>query len=100
MCIRDSLYPSINFSIVYMKIHLISGGCGFVGKNMVRRLYNTTNDYILFIDNLIVGIHPSTWINLPKVGDNHNMEIYGYGRLLFIRAGLMLLTSGNWIDHE
>ena len=69
-----------------MKIHLISGGCGFVGKNMVRRLYNTTDDYILFVDNLMVGTHPSTWIDLPKVGVNNDMEIYGDGRLLFIQA--------------
>ena len=37
-----------------MKNHLISGGCGFVGRNMVKRLYKTTKDRILFIDNLSV----------------------------------------------
>ena len=35
-----------------MKTHLISGGCGFVGRNMVQRLYKNTTDRILFIDNL------------------------------------------------
>ena len=42
-----------------MKTHLISGGCGFVGRNMVKRLYKNTTDRILFIDNLSVGKHPS-----------------------------------------
>jgi nucleoside-diphosphate-sugar epimerase len=31
-----------------IKTHLISGGCGFVGRNLVKRLYNNTNDRILF----------------------------------------------------
>jgi nucleoside-diphosphate-sugar epimerase len=69
-----------------MKIHLISGGCGFVGRNMVKRLYTTTNDFILFIDNLMVGTHPSTWLNVPKTSHVYDMEIYGKdGRLMFIK---------------
>ena len=48
-----------------MKTHLISGGCGFVGRNMVKRLYNNTQDRILFIDNLSVGKHPSEWLEIP-----------------------------------
>jgi UDP-glucose 4-epimerase len=70
-----------------MKIHLISGGCGFVGRNMVKRLYNTTNDHILFIDNLMVGTHPSTWLSVPKTADNKDMEVFGKdGRLMFLKA--------------
>jgi UDP-glucose 4-epimerase len=70
-----------------MKIHLVSGGCGFVGRNMVKRLYNTTNDHILFIDNLMVGTHPSTWLSVPKTSDNKDLEIFGEdGRLMFLKA--------------
>lgn len=88
-----------------MKIHLISGGCGFVGKNMVRRLYSTTDDYILFIDNLMVGTHPSTWLDLPKVGVNNDMEIYGDGRLLFIEADFRyilkeMILNSNYIQDK
>lgn len=69
-----------------MAIHLVSGGCGFVGRNMVKRLYNTTNDLILFIDNLSVGTHPSTWLEQPKSGDNQDIELYGSdSRLLFLQ---------------
>jgi UDP-glucose 4-epimerase len=70
-----------------MKIHLVSGGCGFVGRNMVKRLYRTTNDTILFIDNLMVGTHPSTWLDAPKHSDNKDIEVFGTdARLLFLQA--------------
>ena len=70
-----------------MKIHLVSGGCGFVGRNMVKRLYRTTQDKILFIDNLMVGTHPSTWLDVPKVRQIDDMEIFGSDeRLLFIKS--------------
>jgi UDP-glucose 4-epimerase len=70
-----------------MRIHLVSGGCGFVGRNMVKRLYRTTNDHILFIDNLMVGTHPSTWLDAPKQPDNKDIEVFGEtGRLLFLKA--------------
>ena len=68
-----------------MKIHLVSGGCGFVGRNMVKRLYNTTKDTILFIDNLLVGKHPSEWLPEAKTGDNKDIEVFGDGRLLFLK---------------
>jgi nucleoside-diphosphate-sugar epimerase len=69
-----------------MKIHLVSGGCGFVGKNMVKRLYKTTKDHILFIDNLLVGTHPSEWLDAPLVGKNKDVEIFGADRrLLFLK---------------
>jgi UDP-glucose 4-epimerase len=44
-----------------MRTHIVSGGCGFVGRNMVKRLYSNTSDRIVFIDDLSVGIHPSEW---------------------------------------
>jgi len=67
-----------------MKIHLVSGGCGFVGRNMVKRLYNSTEDKVLFIDNLLVGTHPSTWLSASKTGDIENMEVYD-DRLYFLK---------------
>jgi nucleoside-diphosphate-sugar epimerase len=66
-----------------MKFHLISGGCGFVGRNMVQRIYNTTQDAIVFIDNLLVGKHPTQWLNAPKVGGTGDMEVFGEDRRLF-----------------
>lgn len=64
----------------------MSGGCGFVGRNMVKRLYKTTEDTIIFIDNLMVGRHPSEWLGLEKTGQNADAEVFGdEGRLLFIK---------------
>lgn len=70
-----------------MKFHLVSGGCGFVGKNMVRRLYETTDDTIIFIDNLLVGTHPSEWLEQEKVKENRDIEVFGHDeRLLFLEG--------------
>jgi nucleoside-diphosphate-sugar epimerase len=44
-----------------MRIHLVSGGCGFVGRNMVKRLLKTTKDYVFMVDDLSIGRHPSEW---------------------------------------
>ena len=68
-----------------MKTHFISGGCGFVGRNMVKRLYKNTEDRILFIDNLSVGKHPSEWLGIPLKKTVGILEIYGEDeRLCFI----------------
>jgi len=66
-----------------MKLHLVSGGCGFVGKNMVKRLHSSTSDSVLFIDNLFIGKHPSEWLGLPKTGDIGNVEVFGEDKRLF-----------------
>jgi nucleoside-diphosphate-sugar epimerase len=70
-----------------MKVHLVSGGCGFVGRNMVRRLFNTTKDTVLFIDDLSVGLHPSKWLSEPFVKMVGDLEIYGAEeRLIFMHG--------------
>ena len=69
-----------------MRTHLVSGGCGFVGRNMVKRLYNTTKDRIIFIDDLSVGTHPSTWLSVGHHRNEGDMEIYGEDeRLCFFK---------------
>ena len=69
-----------------MKNILISGGCGFVGRNMVRRLAEDTNNRILFIDDLSVGDHADEWLDYPKVSSEGNISKYGEnGRLIFIK---------------
>jgi nucleoside-diphosphate-sugar epimerase len=54
---------------------------------MVQRLYNTTHDYIVFIDDLSVGTHPNQWLKQPLVRSIQNIEIYGNDeRLLFVKG--------------
>jgi len=71
-----------------MKYHLISGGCGFVGRNFVKRLYKTTSDTIFFIDDLSVGTHPSTWLPAGTPSRKHkDLEIFGEDeRLVFLKG--------------
>ena len=70
-----------------MKTHLVSGGCGFVGRNMVKRLYNTTKDRILFIDDLSVGTHPTTWLQDNLEEEINSVQFYGRDkRLIFIQC--------------
>ncbi len=69
-----------------MKTHLITGGCGFVGRNMVKRLFATTKDRIIFIDNLLVGTHPDTWLDAKKNRAGVNFATYADERLLYIEG--------------
>ncbi len=65
--------------------HLVSGGCGFVGRNMVNRLYKNGNDRIIFVDDLSVGTNPGTWLNVPLKRQEKNAYFYGEDeRLVFI----------------
>ncbi len=67
-----------------MKIHLVSGGCGFVGRNMVRRLLKTTEDKVFMVDDLSIGVHPSTWLDHYRAKTVKDLEIIGEEeRLLF-----------------
>jgi UDP-glucose 4-epimerase len=67
-----------------MRIHLVSGACGFVGRNMVKRLLKISNDKIFMVDDLSVGIHPSEWLESFTCKKYKDIEIIGKDeRLLF-----------------
>lgn len=71
-----------------MKIHLISGACGFVGRNMVKRVYHTTTDRIFMVDDLSIGTHPSTWMDdYKKSGMRGDVEIIGEDERIFFWKG-------------
>lgn len=66
---------------------MISGACGFVGRNMVRRLVRTTGDMLFMVDDLSIGTHPSTWMEWGisrKLGD---VEIYGEEERIYFWKG-------------
>ena len=72
-----------------MKYHLVSGACGFVGRNLVKRLYKTTNDTIFMVDDLSIGIHPSKWLDDSQSERNKDLEIFGKDkRLVFWRGDI------------
>jgi nucleoside-diphosphate-sugar epimerase len=70
-----------------MKIHLVSGGCGFVGRNMVKRLINTTQDKIFMIDDLSIGRHPSEWFESFESEMRLDLEVIGKEQRLFFWKG-------------
>ncbi len=79
-----------------MKYHLITGGCGFVGRNFVNRLYSTTQDTLLVIDDLSVGTHPNEWLDpsfaMHKEG---NVEYFGDDkRIIFINEDIRSILNG------
>ena len=89
-----------------MENQLISGGCGFVGRNMVKRLYQTAKNRILFIDNLSVGTAPETWLDVPLKRTVGNLKIYGEEeRLLFLHCDFIdflrnLSSNPEWLVQE
>lgn len=83
-----------------MKTHLVSGGCGFVGRNMVRRLYMNTEDRIIFVDDLSVGSHPGKWLSVAHKKNIKDMEVYGKEeRLLFLKGDFRDIVRNLINDH-
>jgi nucleoside-diphosphate-sugar epimerase len=70
-----------------MKIHLISGACGFVGRNMVKRLYRTTQDKLFIIDDLSIGTHPSTWMDYSGSKMIQDLEVIGDDERIYFWKG-------------
>jgi nucleoside-diphosphate-sugar epimerase len=50
---------------------------------MVKRLYRTTKDQILFIDDLSVGTEPEQWLDIPFHRSHQGIRIYGTDERLF-----------------
>lgn len=85
-----------------MKYHLITGGCGFVGRNFVKRLHSTTNNTILFIDDLSVGTHPATWLpdGTPSRTEN-GLEFFGEDeRMIFLKQDARYFIREMLDDQE
>jgi UDP-glucose 4-epimerase len=83
-----------------MQFNLVSGGCGFVGRNMVKRLAKNPDNFVVFIDDLSVGTHPKNWFNLNLNEKNGNCEFYGSNKnIVFInedfRESLRLLNKND-----
>ena len=86
-----------------MKYHLVTGGAGFVGRNLVRRLLNTTTDKIFVVDDLSTGTHPSTWpwMKDATVRSDKGLDFIGDNeRLIFLESDIRLIFRGMEADSD
>lgn len=75
-----------------MKYHLVSGACGFVGKNLVKRLLKVTQDRLFIVDDLSIGTHPSTWLEDAQMKKQGELEIFGADeRIIFWKGDFRIL---------
>ena len=70
-----------------MKMHLVSGACGFVGRNMVKRLLRINTGKIFMVDDLSVGTHPSEWLDNYSSRKHQDLEIIGQEETLIFWKG-------------
>ena len=81
---------------------LVTGGCGFVGRHLVRRLLAKGHE-VWIVDDLSTGLHPASWLNDPAQPDGHqgiSTFTHGRGCVKFIREDLavFLLRQLGIID--
>ena len=78
-----------------MKYHLIPGACGFVGRNLTKRLLKTTRDTLVIVDDLSKGRAPNLWLNNNENGTFEN------GRVLFYHQDIRdFLKNIQDSDHQ
>jgi UDP-glucose 4-epimerase len=82
------------------KIHLVSGACGFVGRNLVKRLLSTTGDKLFIIDDLSTGTPPEQWLDNGHFTEHKGLKIYENGRLIFWQGDFRRFLTGMIDDAD
>ncbi len=95
-----------------MKFHLVTGGCGFVGRNMAKYLLRHTGDTVIIVDDLSVGIPPHTWLRIEDLTGSlipkrvqDNIEWWGKDeRLIFWKGDARiffrnLMEDAAWLQN-
>jgi nucleoside-diphosphate-sugar epimerase len=76
---------------------LVTGGCGFVGRHLIKRLLAEGHD-IWIIDDLSTGLHPDKWLgdvsNRRNGGATERYEI-GNRSVTFVREDLSVTLLGQ-----
>lgn len=84
-----------------MKYHLVTGGAGFVGRNLVKRLLRTTKDTLVVVDDLSTGWEPSRWLEDNTSRVHKDIEFLGKDeRIIFIRKDMREVIRGMMADSE
>ncbi|MFQ5674514.1 MAG: NAD-dependent epimerase/dehydratase family protein [bacterium] len=82
-----------------MKVHLVSGGCGFVGRNIVKRLLQTSEDTIVVVDDLSTGRHPRHWLDDAASVQNKDLEVLGREKRLLFWQGDFRMFLRNLLSN-
>lgn len=82
------------------KFILVSGGCGFVGRNLVKRLLTTTQDVVVVVDDLSVGIPPEEWLETWPVQKIKDLEIWGSDRRMLFWKGDFRIFIRQLVAHS
>jgi nucleoside-diphosphate-sugar epimerase len=81
-----------------MSIALVTGGCGFVGRHLMRRLFSQGAE-VWCIDNLSTGLHPDGWLTEAKGREQLPGGVLRYrlenGRLNFIAGDALSFLLGQ-----
>lgn len=83
-----------------MKVNLISGGAGFVGRNLVKRLLKTSNDTLFVVDDLSTGSSPASWLDNSDKEEKNGLEFYEGGRLIFLKGDFRRFLTGMTDDSS
>lgn len=84
-----------------MKYHLVSGGAGFVGRNMVKRLLSTTQDTIVVVDDLSSGWHPERWMSGYSSRAHKDIHFLGADeRVIYMQKDCREIFRGMLADPE
>lgn len=81
---------------------LITGGCGFIGRNLIRNLTEKAGNYIRIIDNLSVGTRNDLskvcqFVEIaPEVLVNDALKMYGQPR----NSTSVVLIPGDILDEN
>ena len=72
---------------------LVTGGCGFVGRNLVRSLLEDCAE-IWIIDDLSTGVHPDRWLpERSKHFHKHQYFPFASGPRMCIGAGFAMMEG-------
>ena len=55
---------------------LLTGGCGFIGRNLTRRLLQDSEQPLQIVDNLSSGKSPDDWLELPLMRESKALKLY------------------------
>jgi UDP-glucose 4-epimerase len=58
-----------------MPLSLVSGGCGFVGRHLVRRLLSAGHD-VWIVDDLSTGLSPDEWLDGSRAASGVGKSVY------------------------